>query len=53
MSESEAKRLREIVRDYAAICQASSQEIKMLRDRIAELEEQLAGGEGGPLPEGD
>lgn len=50
---SESERLKEIVRDYAAICQASSQEIKMLRDRIAELEEQLAGGGGDPVPKGD
>lgn len=31
---SEAERLREIVKDYASICQSSSAEIQLLRERI-------------------
>lgn len=51
---SEAERLKEIVKDYAAVCEASSREIKMLRDRIAELEERLSerGGASDPVPKG-
>lgn len=49
---SETERLKEILKDYAAICQASSEEIRMLRERIAELEQQLAGDGRDALPEG-
>lgn len=31
---SEAERLKEILHDYASICQSSSAEIKLLRERI-------------------
>lgn len=31
---SEAERLKEILQDYASICQSSSAEIKRLRERI-------------------
>lgn len=49
---SETERLKGILKDYAAICQASSDEIKMLRERIAELEQQLAGEKSDALPKG-